>query len=70
MSTAKGLFYGLALVAVAIVVAGALRYSAADNGGTWQLVPRGDNQFLIFNTSEGMVAYTCHMDDAAHKLDC
>jgi hypothetical protein len=70
MSTAKGLFYGLCLVAVAIVAAGVMRYSAADNGGTWQLVPRGDGQFLIFNTQEGMLAYTCHMDDKAHKLEC
>ena len=61
---------GFGLVALAIVAAGVMRYSAVDPGGNWQLVPRGDDQYLIFNTQDGLVAYTCHMDDKTHKLDC
>lgn len=70
LTTPRATFFGLGLIALAILAAGVLRYSAADNGGTWQLVPRGNDQFLIFNTQEGMVAYTCHFDDAHHKLAC
>jgi len=70
MTTPKALFFGLSLIAAAIIVAGIMRYSAADSGGNWQLVPHGDDQFLIFNTQDGLVAYTCHLDNASHKLDC